>query len=267
MRENWILEHDSADIPSDLPEVNQQILIPADSSAPGNIAGKYPVSTKTERQITPDWILYISLLYLISLAWMKLIYSKFFTHIFKSAVNYQLSLILYNEPGIMKKRIFLYLNISYFLVAGLFFYLIAGYFDLSIPGIEGIKFLFAIILFMMAYSLFRIFLMKTTGGLFNTQGLFSEAIFHILLFNKIAAILLAPFLLLIAYTKGIFLDISVYTGLTLFTIIAFARFYHALIFISKSVLSLFYFILYLCTLEILPVLVILKLIFSLSKGI
>ncbi len=108
--------------------------------------------------------------------------------------------------------------------------------------------------------------MKITAELFEQQKLFSQAVFHNFLYNKIAGIIIVPFILIIAYTRGVFQDIAVITGIVALTAVNIVRIIRGIIFISKTVVLLFYFILYLCILEILPVLVIIKLIFSLSKG-
>jgi hypothetical protein len=231
-----------------------------------SISPNYPESSDINRELTPDWVLYFSITFLLILAWLRLIYTRFIVNVFKSAFNYQLALKVYNEPGIIQKRIFSILNIFYFLTSGIFFYLVFDYFNYHPLGLKNLKFLGVIIAFMVSYSLFRILLMKITGELFQRQKLFSEAIFHNFLFNKIAGIILIPFILLIAYTRDIYQDVFVFTGLATFIAVILMRFIRLIIFIYKSVFLLFYFILYLCTLEILPVLVIIKLIFSLSKG-
>ncbi|MGC9342643.1 MAG: DUF4271 domain-containing protein [Bacteroidales bacterium] len=226
----------------------------------------FPKTSDINRELTPDWILYFSIAFLLILAWLRLIYTCFIVNVFKSAFNYQLALKVYNEPGIIQKRIFSILNIFYFLTSGIFFYLVFDYFDYHPMGLKNLKLLGIIITFLISYSLLRILLMKITGALFQREKLFSEAIFHNFLYNKIAGIILIPFILLIAYTRDIYNDIFVFTGLTAFVAVVLMRLIRLIIFIYKSVVLLFYFILYLCTLEILPVLVIIKLIFSLSKG-
>lgn len=230
-------------------------------------SSEYPSSSDINREMAPDWILYFSIVILAIIAWIRLIYTKFIVNIFKSSVNYQLSLKVYQEPGIIKKRIFLFLNVFYLLTTGILVYLVFDYFKYYPLGYRNLKLLGIIIAFLMGYSLFRLMVMRITGTLFNRKKLFSLAIFQNLLYNKIGGIVLIPFILLIAYTRDIYQDISVYAGLAALITLNLLRLIRLFIFISKSVVLLFYFILYLCTLEIVPVLVILKLIFSLSKGL
>ena len=229
---------------------------------PGN-AGNYPVSHNINRELTPDWVLYFSLGFLLILAWLRLIYTKFIVNIFSATVNYQLAQKVFREAGIVQWRISLFLNVFYFLSTGIFLYLVIDYFEYYPAELAGLKLLGGIYGFLMAYSLFRFIILKATGKVFNKSTLFNEAIFHNLLFNKITGVVVLPFILLIAYTRGIYQDISIYAGLASLVGLYFMRFIRMFIFVKKSNVLLFYFILYLCTLEIMPVLVIIKLIFSL----
>ncbi len=224
----------------------------------------YKIGEDIDRELTPDWVLYFSIVSLIALAWLRLIYSKFIVSIFKSAFNYQLALKVFNAPGIIQKRIFIFLNIFYYLTAGIFFYLVLDYFQYYPFELKGLNLLFAVTGFLLAYSLFRYTVMKITGYLFNRQQLFSEAIFHNFLYNKIIGIVIIPFILLLAYTRDLYQDISLTTGLFVFLTLNIMRIIRLFVFLLRSVFLIFYFILYLCTLEIIPLLVIVKIVLSLS---
>src|SRR6056297_694348 len=80
----------------------------------------YKMAEDIKRELTPDWVLYFSIASLIILAWIRLIYSKFIINIFKSTMNYQLALKVFTDPGLIQKRIFLFLNIFYYLTTGIF---------------------------------------------------------------------------------------------------------------------------------------------------
>ncbi|MFW5819782.1 MAG: DUF4271 domain-containing protein [Bacteroidota bacterium] len=224
----------------------------------------YKRAEDINRTLTPDWVLYFSVAFLIVLAWLRLIYSKFIVNIFKSALNYQLAIKIFNAPGIIQKKIFSFLNVLYYLTTGIFLYLVLDYFRYYPFELQGLNLLLAVTAFLLSYSIFRFMVMKVTGYLFNRQKLISEAIFHNLLYNKIIGIVIIPFILLLAYTQGIFQDISLSLGLFLLLALNIMRILRLIIFFLKSIVFIFYFILYLCTLEIIPLLVIVKLLLSLS---
>jgi hypothetical protein len=224
----------------------------------------YNIAKNINRDLTPDWILYFIIVVLIVLAWIRLIFSKTLVKVFKSALNYQLSLKLYDDPGLIQKRIFTFLNILYFLTTGVFIFLLLDFFLYYPLALGGLNLFLAVTTVLILYSLFRYFSMKFTGYLFNQQDLFSEARFHNFLYNKVSGILIIPFILLLAYTEGVLQEISAYAGLLLLFSIVIMRVFRFAVFLMKADFLIFYFILYLCTLEIVPLLVVIKLILSLS---
>ncbi len=253
------LRKDSVQIQEEQPV---SVFVTEESDIPVN----YRIPEDVNRDLTPDWILYFSIASLAILAWLKLLYSKFIHNIFRSSLNYQLSLKIFNDAGLVQKRIFVFLNIFYYLTTGIFIYLVFDYFNYYPFGLKELKLLGAIVSLMLAYSLFRYLMMKISGYLFNRRKLFSEAVFHNFLYNKIAGIIIIPFILLLAYTRGIFQDISAFAGISVLLVMFLMRLIRLSVFILRSVVLIFYFILYLCSLEIIPLLVISKLLLSLSQG-
>ncbi|MFW5821166.1 MAG: DUF4271 domain-containing protein [Bacteroidota bacterium] len=228
----------------------------------GNFSYREPADIN--RGLTPDWVLYFTIVALSILAWLKLIYLKFVVNLFRSSLDYQLSIKVFQDPGLIQKRIFVFLNFFYYLTAGVFIYLVLDYFNYNPLDLKDLRLLMAVTGLIIAYSLFRYLMMKLTGYLFKRQELFAKALFHNFIYNKILGIIIIPFILLIAYTRGFYQDISVYTGIFVFSVINIFRIVRLIKFLLKSVVLIFYFILYLCTLEIIPLLVIIKLVLSLS---
>lgn len=226
---------------------------------------KFPYSLNLERNLSPDWILLISLIVLVIFAWINVIYSRFIRTILVSAFNFQLSLRFYGEPNQVQKRISRLFDLIYFITTGLYLYMVYNYFNLNWVDIQGFKLFLVFTGILISFSLLRVMLYEIAGWLFDQLKVFNEAIFHNFLYNKFTGIVMVPFILAIAYTNNIFLDIIVYTSLTVFISINILRLARGILFSVKKVFSIFYFILYLCTLEILPVLVIVKVIFLLAK--
>lgn len=225
----------------------------------------FPFTDLLNRDLSPDWILIISIFVLAIFAWINVIYTRFIGNIFKSTVNYQVSQRLYNDPNLVQKRISSLFVVIYFITGGLYLFLVYDYFSPGWFPYSDIKLFFIFTGFILSFWLLRIILYKLTGLIFDQLKKFNEGIFHNSLFNKLAGIVFVPFIILIAYTRDIFLDIAVYLSLIVFAGLILLRIWRGGIFIAKNVVSLFYFILYLCSLEILPVMVVLKLILHLAK--
>jgi hypothetical protein len=92
--------------------------------------------------------------------------------------------------------------------------------------------------------------------LFKNPGTASENIQNIIIFNLTGGMLLLPLLLLSHYSsKALFLNISI----GIISILLIIKLYRSfLIGLADQKFSLFHLFLYLCTLEILPILVIAK---------
>ncbi len=232
---------------------------PADNSATG-----YLEARNVERNLTPDWILFVVLGMLIVIAWLRVVYNKYINNLLESAFNYQRSLQVYTDPGVVRRRIFFILNIIYLFSTGLYACLLMRYFSWFPWGMNGIRLFFSATGFMAGLMILRFIALKLTGYIFKSKELFDEYLFQLFLFSKITGIILIPFIFAIAYTRGITESMFIYASFVATGLVFILRIVRSLMFIFKNAVLLFYLILYLCTLEILPVLVIVKLILSLA---
>lgn len=258
-KDAFFMSHDSLDSTGGIS------LLSFDTTTVQTRSDNFPLSTDISRDITPGWILALILFFFAALSWIKIGYPRHLSNIFRSSMNLQLAKKLHLEPGIVKKRIFIFLNSLYYLSSGLFLYLIGEYFEFRVAELEGAVFYGAITLFLILSDILKIIAIKITGSVFSIQDLLREALFHRFLFKKIFAILVVPMLFFMAFSMGITHDIAMISGIVMFFGIRLLNLYHETIFIYKSVVLFFYFILYLCCLEILPLLVVIKLVISLSK--
>lgn len=217
-----------------------------------------------ERQI-PDWFFIIALGILSIFAWIRVTYGKYLNNLWISSYSYQLAWKAYSERGVVEKRFGMGLDVLYIVNGSLFLYLLTVFLT---PGTfkgrswQVIGFAFLLLLSLMVI---RMFVMHLTGYLFARKELFSMFLYHFFLYNKVIGIVLLPFLITLPFTRGLFQEILIFTGITSIVIIHFARLFRAGIYLLKNVVLLFYLILYLCILEILPILVIIKVTYSLVQ--
>ena len=109
--------------------------------------------------------------------------------------------------------------------------------------------------FVLVVYLVKILSLKTIGYIFNSNSAPNEYIFLIFLINQIIGIGFIPIILFIAYGKESFTNDFVYAGFALFILSFFVRIGKgALTALSSRKISAFYLFLYLCTFEILPLL-------------
>jgi hypothetical protein len=224
----------------------------------------YPRTFNLERNDFPDSYLILVLLSIGFLAWSRIFYEKFLMNIFRSGMSYTAATKLYEESGLVQKRILRLFFALYLLSAGLYLFVLSDYFGWSWPPENPYLKTAFFISIPSGIALVRYLVMSLTGYLFGRQKVFSGYLFHHFINNRMLGILLLPFLLLIPYTEYLLRDVAVYMSLGTAGLIYILKIYRALRYIMKNVIFIFYLILYLCALELMPLLVAIKLILSLA---
>lgn len=118
------------------------------------------------------------------------------------------------------------------------------------------------ILLLTVYA-FKIIGIRLVGFIFKLQPIATQHAFNVYLLNNILGLLLIPLLAVAYYSTQPYNLIAAYIGLGLFVLFFILRFGKALVIEGVlAPLNLVYLFLYLCTLEILPLLVAIKLVTS-----
>lgn len=163
---------------------------------------------------------------------------------------------MYREEYAITSRISVMLLVNYLLIFPFFIWQALGYFGIVREGIGDFGLIIAMIF--LAYTT-KIIATRFLGNIFEVKEASSEYVYNILLFNKTIGLVLFPICLLLAYAHQIPSEYLIWTGIILLCLILIYRFLRIfLIGLANSSVSFFYIILYLCTLEIIPFVVILK---------
>lgn len=215
---------------------------------------------------TPDWFFFITLIAVLSVAWVKLIYTKFVLDFISSAINYNAAVKVYSEPGIVRKRVGYYLNILFLISGSLYLFILFNFYGYSPFGLTGHDLLLFSLGILSAFIIYRIVIAKLISFLFLKEELFSQFIHHYFLYNKLLGLVLLPFLFFIPYTTEILQQIFVYLSIIIIAAVYLLRLIRIIEFILRKVVLYIYLFLYLCALEILPVLIITRIFLSLNQG-
>ena len=164
--------------------------------------------------------------------------------------------VLYREEYSLTSRVSVLLLLNYLFMFPLFICQTAGFYGADRDGLAG----FGLIIGGTAVAyLVKIMATRILGNIFEIKDAASEYVYNILLFNKTAGLILFPICMLLAYARQIPPEILVWTGIVSWFLILIYRLLRViLIGVANSAVSFFYIILYLCTLEIIPFVVILK---------
>ena len=224
----------------------------------GSLKGNYfnPVEiTKTSN----DWIAVHLIILLVLLAWVRFFYRKRLSQVFSSAAANHYYYQLSREGNLFRERISIPLFIIYLVSFSLFIYLLVVYFaPPSFTPLQGIKLFSAIILMVLIFWIIKNGIINLTGIIFKDYYSSSDILLTNFIFNLVFGLILLPIVIIAVYCsyKNI-----LYAGIVVWLLLTVYRVGRELFSgISLSNYSLYYRILYLCTLEILPLLVVTKLV-------
>jgi len=218
----------------------------------------------TEQLLMPDqqeWIAYILLGLLLGLAMLwYLIPERLATILnFPSVVGQTgRKENVYNSPGFLTSSIFI---VNYLITLSLFIFLLLGRFNPGListnPNDSSFLYISGIILIFFIYQLVFI---RLTGFIFQSNYISKQQQLLYVNINSVIGLVLFPILLITLYTN---VDWLIYMGIFILLIIYIFKWFQTF-FLWKFIsgYSLFHLLLYLCTLEIIPLLALIKLLKS-----
>jgi hypothetical protein len=150
------------------------------------------------------------------------------------------------------------LNLIAFFILGLFSYAIAAYYEFIPAGFRGILvWLIAFAIISLAVTL-RHIVCVITGSASGQQEVFGEYLMGIYQSYRVGAIFLFAIFIVMTYTAILPVQDYIISGIFIMALVYIIRIVRLLIIFLNRSISIFYLILYLCALEILPVLIVVK---------
>ncbi|SFQ08159.1 protein of unknown function [Parafilimonas terrae] len=208
-----------------------------------------------------DEIFYILIFILFFLSLIKAAFPKYFDSIF--TLSFQATFRQTQTREQMAQNFFpaFMLNILFALCGGIFITLYAGSEKWSsLPFWE--LFVYSTGILLLAYSV-KYLVISFTGWVFNAKEAATEYRFVVFLVNKLLGILVIPLLFLIAYSSDGIKSIAITIVLCLVVFSLAVRYIVSLARIRKNLsVTAFHFFVYLCAVEIIPLLVIYKVLFQ-----
>ena|ERR1017187_69958 len=209
----------------------------------------------------PSWVMIIITLSLMILGYLFSAFKTRFNAFLKTVFTIRIGNQVSREEYSLSHPTAIFLSINFLITVPLFILQLISskktalsFIDFSFPS-------YLLILgFVLTVYLVKILFLKIIGYIFNNNSATNEYIFLIFLINQIIGIGFIPIILFIAYGKETFANDFVYAGFVLFILSYLVRIGKgALTALSSRQISAFYLFLYLCTFEILPLLLGVKL--------
>jgi len=213
---------------------------------------------KTRESNINGWYVLLAILSISIFAWGKSLYQKYLYQIVESLFNYQLANRLYRDKNILFRNLSIGLQLLFSLNIGLFLYYLSIRYNLknltNLPLANILIYSSGIFLFFQ----FKAALYKFIGYIFKVQDDFSEILHHVTIYNKALGLFLLPITLSIPFVNN-----HIQTGLLFFSLFIISSLMLLVLFrgfqiVNKKHVSFFFLILYLCAVEILPVVILIK---------
>jgi hypothetical protein len=221
--------------------------------------GKFQV--REARPQHPDWILAIILSCIILITWVRVFYNKRLQQIFRAPFSKRFINQLIRDGNLFRERVSVALGLVFIMAVSLFiFELNQLILQFNFAPFSNALLFWLIALMVTAFQTVKVALIQLLGVIFKTR----ETTYNYLLNMLVFALFSGPFLLagliLVLFLKSVFI---LYLCLIITALLLIFRFIRGFfIGISLSKFSYLFLFVYLCSLEILPLLVILKLLFN-----
>ena len=239
------------------PQFRTSILSPGEFNAKGSEITGRP-------SIIPDWIPAVLLFCFLLLAWNHVFNPKRLLQVIRAPFSRRFINQLVREGNLFNERISFTLGILYLLSFSMLLFVIDQRFiGINFTGINASFTYPAICIAILVFSTAKVTLISIIGSVFKTRDITSNYLLNQLIFTIITGPVILTFLVLIIYLKAPFF-LYFCLGITslLFTFRFIRGFLIGMALTKFSYLLLF---VYLCTLEILPLLVLLKVILNYAK--
>jgi hypothetical protein len=204
----------------------------------------------------PDWLVGVLVLAFFLFATVRLIFNKYLSQLAQATINYSTFTRVFRERYFNLFHASFRLDVIFNLFMSLFGYQFLSHYNINF-GISGSFYVYLVCLgIVTGFFLLKKIIYSISGIMTESKREVREYLFSITVFNRILGLFLLPVTALIAFVPFYQPEPLLFTGvgiIFIFYLLALRR--GAKIFLKKH-FSISYLILYLCTLEFLPLLLV-----------
>ncbi len=211
-----------------------------------------------KRDRSNDAFFYLITALVLLLAFLKFFYSRYFKNLFRIFFNTSLRQNQITDQLLQAKLPSFLFNIFFVISGGIYAYLLLSHYRLLNTGNRWIV-VFASIGLMGTLYFIKYCILKFTGWITGLKEAVDTYVFVIFLINKIMGIFLVPFIVIFAFSDTPIVNTAVLVsliGIGIFLLLRFLRSYGLIQ--NQFKISKFHFLLYIISLEILPLMLIYK---------
>jgi len=224
----------------------------------GVVSSKIFIPEEEPRLYTQNWIIGIFVIVFLLFSIVRVFYRNYGGQLFKTAFNVGESKRMFQEKSLGFTHAAFCLGIVFYLMSGVFLYQVTDFFSIHFYSVEWINYCFitgGLILFITVKKILYFFMGYVTRSSFET----SEYVFNMNNYNRVLGLFLFPMCLIIAFIPRLQQEYLFIIGIIIFLFLYFLLLFRGIKILLRKHFSIFYLILYLCSLEILPILYLYKL--------
>jgi len=209
------------------------------------------------KQESKDDLFYLMAGVIFCLAFIRAVFSKYFRNLFLLFFQTSLRQKQTREQLLQDNLASLFINLLFFISAGLYMSLVIKYYNWTQVSFWWLS-LFSAVLLIFVYLGKYLFLLFA-GWVFNTKEAAGSYIFLVFMVNKVMGVLLIPFLLILSFAQPEVVNVGVTLSFGLIAILYIYRYLVSFGAIrNKLKVNPLHFFIYLCAVEVLPLLLIYK---------
>jgi hypothetical protein len=204
----------------------------------------------------PDWLIGVLLLSFLLFASVRLIFNKYLSQLIQSTINYSTFTRTFRERYFNLFHASFRLDLVFSLIMGLFAYQFLSIFKISLGASKSYYTYLICLGIVIGYFILKKFIYYIIGILTECKPEVQEYLFSMTVYNRVLGLFLMPVTATIAFVPLTTVEPILYAGIAvigIFYLMSLIR--GAKIFLKKH-FSISYLILYLCTLEFLPLILI-----------
>ena len=176
----------------------------------------------------------------------------------KSVFNYRVAREVCSEEKVFFHRVNIILTINYLMITSLLIYQFRTALNFNLEGVSSFVYYLLILSTLLGIYIVKMLFPQLVTFIFNVQNICSDYLFNITLFNNLLGIILIPVIALMYFTTLDYSILLIYLVIPILVFIFIIRLIRLFIIGKSKSISYFYIFLYICTLEILPLVVMIK---------
>ncbi len=204
----------------------------------------------------PDWLIGVLLISFLLFASVRLIFNKYLSQLIQSTINYSTFTRTFRERYFNLFHASFRLDLVFSLIMGLFGYQILRNFKINLGASKSYYTYLICLGIVVGYFISKKIIYYIIGILTESKPEVQEYLFSITVFNRVLGLFLMPVTATIAFVPLTQVEPILYAGTAIVGIFYLMSLFRGGKIFLKKHFSISYLILYLCTLEFLPIILI-----------